>query len=113
MGLKALLGISDSPSERLIKALESLAAVAERGAKGFRSTGPPKKLSRDSPQVFYTNDEEEAVAEMKRFTYEQHSGREIGAFEDTPGPEDPRTGLPWGEEPPEAKEGRQEDGSEG
>jgi hypothetical protein len=101
MGLKSLLGIDDEGrgvSERLVRAFERMAASAERQNRGFLSDGPSRTLSKETEQVFYTDDEEQAYEEAKRYAHELSGGRPLGEFEDTPGPEDPETGLPWSEE---------------
>jgi len=97
MGLKSLLGIEDGVSERLVKAFERMAASAERQSRGFRTDGPERKLTDKTEQVFYTNDEEQALEEAKRYAHELSGGRPLGEFEDTPGPLDPETGFPWEE----------------
>ena len=98
MGLKSLLGIEEGAagvSERLVKAFERIAASAERGNRGFLSDGPSRKLSDETDQVFYTNDEEQALEEVKRYTYELSGGRPLGEFEDVPSPLDPPPGCPF------------------
>lgn len=97
MGLKSLLGIEEGVSERIAKAFERIAASAERQNRGFLSDGPPKKLTDQTEQVFYTDDEEQAYEEAKRYAHELSAGRPLGEFEDTPSPLDPDTGLPWAE----------------
>jgi hypothetical protein len=100
MGLKELLGMGTSPSERLVRAFERLAAAAERSqGAAFRSGGaePPKE---HREVVLYTDDEAIAVEEARRLAYELATGIHLGPFDDPPGPVDPATGLPWGEPPP-------------
>ncbi len=97
MGLKSLLGMDSSATERICKAFERLAASAERQNRGFLSDGPSRQLDDEIEQIFYTNDEEQALEEAKRYAHEFSSGHPVGEFEDTPSPEDPETGLPWSE----------------
>jgi hypothetical protein len=97
MGLKSLLGLEDGVAERICMAFERLAASAERQNRGFLSDGPSRKLTPETEQVFYTNDEEQAYEEAKRYAHELSSGHPVGEFEDVPSPEDPETGLPWAE----------------
>jgi hypothetical protein len=98
MGLRELFKAPPGHAERLIRAFERMAAASERGNRGFFAPGRPQELSDKSQQVFYTSDEEEALREVERFTYEQQTGRKLGDWEDPPGPENPATGLPWGYE---------------
>ncbi len=97
MGLKELLGMDSSVTERICQAFERLAASAERQNRGFLSDGPQRKLTPETEQIFYTNDEEQAYEEAKRYAHELSSGHSVGEFEDVPSPLDPETGLPWSE----------------
>jgi hypothetical protein len=104
MGIRELFKGEPGTSERLVRAFERMAAASERGYRGFFAPGAPQKLSEGAQQVFYTDDAEEALREVERFTYEHQTGRKLGDWEDPPSPENPETGLPWGEEVPEPPE---------
>lgn len=104
MGLRELFKGEPGTSERLIRAFERMAAAAERSKAGFFAPGRPQKLSDGVSQVFYTDDAEEALREVERFTYEHQTGRKLGDWEDPPSPENPETGLPWAEDAREEEE---------
>lgn len=107
MGLRELFKAPPGQMERLIRSFERMAAASERGVRGYFAPGSPQKLSEGASQVFYTDDAEEALREVERFTYEHQTGQKLGDWEDPPSPENPETGLPWGQE---VEPGREEEG---
>ncbi len=95
--------------DRLAEAFERMAAALEKASGGISGNVYRSRAlgGGDSApeQVFYTDEAALAVEEARKLIYELRTGIALSPLEETPGPVDPKTGLPWGETRPEGEPG--------